>query len=203
MYARVTTTRVQPGKLAGAVAIWREAVLPAGRQQPGFEGYLILGDGHTHQGIWVTLWATEADLRASATSGYLQDALAKFTGVFVGPLVQETYWVAYRTEPRRGESRYAGVATLQVQPGPDRADEASELWRRAALAEVQSLQGFEGLLLLLDREREQLLSIGLYATAAAARTVETSGHFEQVVALLRDLFVGQPTRQIYEVLLQG
>ena len=68
---------------------------------------------------------------------------------------------------------------------------------------VKTGKGEEGLLLLLDREREQLLSIGLYATAAAARTVETSGHFEQVVALLRDLFVGQPTRQIYEVLLQG
>ena len=206
MYARVTTTRMQPGKLSGAQAIWREVVLPEARRQPGFRGVLALADRQRHQGIALTFWETEAALQASAASGYVREALAKFTGVFAGPPVQEIYAVAFHTPTlltRGGGSRYAAVATIQLQPGPGRADEALEIWRRGALAQVRQVPGFHDLLLLIDRERDTLLSIGLYANEVAARSVETSGGFQQVVALLHDLFVGQPSRAIYEVLLQA
>ena len=206
MYARVTTTQVQPGRLAGMSAIWREGVLPAARQQPGFKGVLVLANRHTNQGVSLTLWETEADLQASRASGYVREALAKFTGVFVGPLIQDTYAVVYHTETLltgRRESRYAGVVSLQLQPGPDKADEAMEVWRRTALAQVRQSPGFHDLLLLLDRERDRALSIALYESEAAAQAFETRGSFQQVVALLRDLFVQQPVRTVYEVRLQA
>ncbi len=206
MYARVTTTRVQPGKLAGALAIWQEAVLPAARRQPGFRGVLVLADRHTHRSVALTLWATEADLRASVASGYVSDALAKFTGVFAGPPAQRAYAVAFHTPTllaRGGASRYAAVATIPLQPGPGRADEALDLWRRGALAQAAQVPGFHDLLLLLDREEDALLSLGLYATFSAVQAVETSGRFQQVTALLTDLYAGQPTREVYEVLLEA
>jgi len=42
----------------------------------------------------VSLWETEADMKATEASGFLREQLAKFTDFFVGPpSLQESYEV--------------------------------------------------------------------------------------------------------------
>lgn len=94
MHARVVTVQIQPDKTDEAISIYRDSVVPAGKQQKGFKGALLLADPNTGKAISVTLWETEADMKAGETSGYYQEQIAKFAGVFARPPVREHYDVS-------------------------------------------------------------------------------------------------------------
>jgi len=94
MYARMLTVQANHDKLEEAVALFKHSFVPATKQQKGFVSLTLLGNRKAGKGIVITLWKTEADLRAGDASGYLQEQAAKFAGVFAGPLIQEEYEVA-------------------------------------------------------------------------------------------------------------
>jgi heme-degrading monooxygenase HmoA len=83
MHARVTRSRVTPDDIAEAVRIVESSIVPAAREQPGFQGYLHLVDLATGDGISITLWATEADLRAGETSQYYRAQIDKVRSLLV------------------------------------------------------------------------------------------------------------------------
>jgi heme-degrading monooxygenase HmoA len=89
MYARVTIVHIQPEKQTEAVEIYRESVVPAARQQPGFNGAFLLTEPSSNKGYSITFWETEADMKAGETSGYYQAQLAKIASLVAAPPVQE------------------------------------------------------------------------------------------------------------------
>jgi heme-degrading monooxygenase HmoA len=96
MYARVLFAQGEPGNLDKSdnlAQIVRELIIPASKQQKGFKGALVLRDVNTGKGISITLWETEADLRANEASGYLQEQVDKGKHHFVAPHNQEVYEV--------------------------------------------------------------------------------------------------------------
>ena len=97
MFARVVTVQVQPGKTDEAVQIYQDSVVPAGKQQKGHAGYILLADRNTGKGISIGLWETEADMKAGEASGFLQQQLAKFASVLAAPPVTEHYEVRHRS----------------------------------------------------------------------------------------------------------
>jgi heme-degrading monooxygenase HmoA len=68
MYARSLTMYFQPGELDEALRIARESILPELREHAGDQGTIELFDRSTHKRVVITLWQTEADLRASGES---------------------------------------------------------------------------------------------------------------------------------------
>lgn len=94
MYARVVTVQVQPGKRDEAIGIYRDSVVPAAKQQKGSKGALLLTDRNTGKGISIALWETEADMKASEASGYLQEQLAKFGAILAAPPTTEHFEVS-------------------------------------------------------------------------------------------------------------
>ena len=93
MYARVVSGQYQSAKMDEGLEMYRNSLAPAARQQQGFKGILGLVDRATGKGISITLWETEADLKASEASGYYQQQLAKFAPLFSGPPEREVYEV--------------------------------------------------------------------------------------------------------------
>jgi heme-degrading monooxygenase HmoA len=91
MHARVVTVQLQPGRNEEAIALFRDSVLPSAKQQKGFKGARLLTDSGTGKGIVVTVWESEADLKASESSGYYREQIAKFSGMFAAPPVREIY----------------------------------------------------------------------------------------------------------------
>ena len=51
----------------------------------GFKGLLLLNERATGRGISITLWETPVDLKASETSGYLQQQLSKVASLLTEP----------------------------------------------------------------------------------------------------------------------
>lgn len=94
MHARVISVQLKPGTAEEAARIYRDSVLPAARRQPGFQRALFLVDPITERAVSVTQWATESDLAASETSGYLREQVAKLTPYFATPVVSELFAVA-------------------------------------------------------------------------------------------------------------
>jgi heme-degrading monooxygenase HmoA len=94
MYARVLVAQVQPDKSEELIQTVRDSVLPAVEQEVGFKGLLLLNNTETGEGISITLWDTPVDLKASETSGYLQEQLAKVAPFLVKPPAQGVYEVS-------------------------------------------------------------------------------------------------------------
>jgi heme-degrading monooxygenase HmoA len=98
MYVRVTTLQWQIGKkvetMDEATRIVEESIVPAARQQPGFKGFLTLRDRRGGKLLLLTIWETEAALRASESSGYYREQIAKFTHLselYVTPPYRDIY----------------------------------------------------------------------------------------------------------------
>ena len=94
MYARVVTVQIQPGKMDEGTDIYRDSVVPAAQQQKGFKGGFLFSDPNTGKGVSIALWETEDDMKASETSGYLQEQILKFAAVLAAPPTTEHYEVA-------------------------------------------------------------------------------------------------------------
>ena len=83
MHARVTTSQARSEAVEEAIRIVQESILPAARQQPGFRGLIHLADRGTGKGLTLSLWETEAAMRASEESGYYREQLAKVATLLV------------------------------------------------------------------------------------------------------------------------
>ena len=95
-YARVLSAEVQADKVGELIQITSESILPAARQQHGYKGVLFLTDATTGKARSITFWETEADMLASAASGYLQEQLPSLANVVASQVTQETYQVSVR-----------------------------------------------------------------------------------------------------------
>ena len=80
MHARGVTVQIRPGKLGGTIGISRDVVAPALARRPGFAGRRLT-DPATGRGVMLTLWESEADLRALEASGWFQEEVARFQAV--------------------------------------------------------------------------------------------------------------------------
>jgi heme-degrading monooxygenase HmoA len=65
MYARVNTFEGDPDLLDASITSVREEIIPTMRQVDGFQGLYVLADRATGATIAITLWESEAALRAS------------------------------------------------------------------------------------------------------------------------------------------
>ena len=91
MYARMTTIRTQPGKLAEAIVIARDSIVPRAKEQRGFKSLLALTDPENEEIIFISLWETEDDLGAGEDSGYYEEQLGKLSSVSAGQAVREAF----------------------------------------------------------------------------------------------------------------
>ncbi len=94
MHARVVTLKVKPLDTDEVVRIYQDSVLPAAKQQPGFEGALLLTDRDTGVGISISLWKTEAEREAGETGGFYQKQLDKFAALFTEAPIRKHYEVS-------------------------------------------------------------------------------------------------------------
>jgi heme-degrading monooxygenase HmoA len=94
MYARTTVMQGRPDTMDAAAKIFAESVIPAAKQQHGFNGAYFLADPASGKGMSITLWETEADLKAGESSGYFKEQIAKFSPLLAGPPTREILIVA-------------------------------------------------------------------------------------------------------------
>jgi heme-degrading monooxygenase HmoA len=98
---------------------------------------------------------------------------------------------------RKEAAMYARIVTGQLRQ--DRVDEATDAWRERVAPQLERQAGFQGLRLYVDRATGKTVVIVHYASEADMAAGQQG--FPERVAAIRDLLVGQPTVEQYEVAL--
>lgn len=92
MHTRVTRGKVNPDKSSEATAIYRESVVPAAKQLPGFMGAFLLEDPEkSGKFISITMWDSEASMNESESSGYYKEQMGKVAAYFSEQPTMEHY----------------------------------------------------------------------------------------------------------------
>jgi hypothetical protein len=91
--ARMTTSMMKLERFDEGGALFRERVLPVLQQTDGFKGVYELGDRKTGKSILITLWATEAAMKALESNGAYNQVLGLFKDFFTAPPTQQDYEV--------------------------------------------------------------------------------------------------------------
>jgi heme-degrading monooxygenase HmoA len=96
MYARVTNIRFPPEMRAEVTRVAR-GLGPILKRQRGFEGFQVLTDPDTCEGIIVSFWGTQADAEASEAGSSYIGQMSMMSSFLHEPLVPKTYEVSVRT----------------------------------------------------------------------------------------------------------
>jgi len=94
MYARTGSSQMKPGKMDEAITLYRDSVVATLKKQSGFKGLYWLTDRNSEMYTVITLWDTEADMKATETSGLLQDVIARFGNLVATPPKIEQFEVS-------------------------------------------------------------------------------------------------------------
>lgn len=96
MYARVTQFDIDTVTISipSALDRFRELILPTVRQQPGYEGVLLLHNPEG-RGLIVSLWASEEAALSGEVSGYYAEQIGKFVTFYRQPPGRENFEVGF------------------------------------------------------------------------------------------------------------
>ena len=76
MYARVISGQIFSKNEHVVADLYRDYVVPAASEQPGFKGIIQMMDPATGKTLSVSLWESEAAMRASEETDYYKKQLA-------------------------------------------------------------------------------------------------------------------------------
>jgi heme-degrading monooxygenase HmoA len=102
MIARATMADIDPVRMSigEAVELFRESVVPALHEQPGYEGvYLLLSP--EGQALVLTFWESEeaAEAGVSGARSFYSEQVEKFVTLYKAPPGRENYRVVLAEEP--------------------------------------------------------------------------------------------------------
>ena len=100
MFARVTAFDIDLVRISINEALQRftDLILPAVRQQPGYEGCYILNTGEG-KGLLISLWSTAEAAEAGVASGYYDEQVRQFLTFYRQPPGREHYEVIFTETP--------------------------------------------------------------------------------------------------------
>lgn len=198
MHARVTTATIQQDKIDECIRILRDSIVPDVQRQKGFSDLLMLTDRATGKCTFYSLWASEADLRANEASGSYQTQVTKLLPMMIGQPTREICEVTINElSTLKVGSVYGRVTTVVFQQG--KVDEGTRILRDSILPEANKQQGFDGLLSMVDRALGKAIVLSCWESEADMKAGESSGYYQAQIAKLQPLFIGQSTREAYEV----
>jgi heme-degrading monooxygenase HmoA len=201
MYSRVIFSQYHLGKMGEGLRIYREAILPALRQQEGFRGVLVLLDYRTNRALSITLWETEENLRQGAISGHLQVQLMKVAPLFSAAPSIETAEVAIWEIRSNITPQCARVTTFRLQPGKTLA--FVQVIREKVLSIAMQQKGAEGMVVAKDASRNHVMTISLWERQSDMDASEADGNVRQHLAQGAPFLATAPARELYEIGLLG
>ncbi len=98
MYAGMVRFGVKSGSLEEAAEAWRQAAPPAGEQQSGYKGALLLVEPGKETMVGIGLWETKSDADAWASTGPWRagsELRHEFEGLLSEEPTREEFEVAY------------------------------------------------------------------------------------------------------------
>jgi heme-degrading monooxygenase HmoA len=93
MHARVNATEWNPERVADAMQLTEDTIIPAYQKMPGFRGYILLTEPEGEKAMAITMWDTEEQMDASA--GVARAMVSELKGVLRAPPQAQNYEVRF------------------------------------------------------------------------------------------------------------
>ena len=88
---------------------------------------------------------------------------------------------------------------ISAQVGSDKLDEGIMIWKEKDMPLTESVKGYRGAYLLIDRETGKVISMTLWESEEDAITDEQSTLHQEQLDMYKGLIMGEPVAQYYEV----
>jgi heme-degrading monooxygenase HmoA len=165
MYARSTTLQGNPQTMDDGIAHVRDEVMPMVLDMDGCVGLSMLCDRETGRCIVTSAWQSEEAMRASADA--VRDSRARSAEVFGDPqpLVEEWEIAAMHRVRETGDGACARVIWCQAQHG--QLDRILEAWRTTIPPQLEQMDGFCAVSVLVDRDSARAVAAVSYESRAA------------------------------------
>jgi quinol monooxygenase YgiN len=92
---------------------------------------------------------------------------------------------------------FASLITVSIRP--DKADEATRIWREEIIPITRALSGWKGAELFTNPQTGEGVAVNFYETEADVSAVESSGQFQQLMGKIASLMTAPPVRKVLEV----
>jgi hypothetical protein len=104
MFGRVTALEIDTVRVGAdeAVELFREAVLPELREQPGFEGVFVLATPEG-KGLLLSFWTTAEQAASDQGTGFYAEVIERFVTLYRSPPGRESYEVKLSEFPTASE----------------------------------------------------------------------------------------------------
>jgi len=93
VYVQISRVKISQGRIAEAVELFRESVLPVVQDQPGFIKFYLLSHPDEDELVVENFWESAEDIEALQISGFYQQQVKKFGTVFASSPHREIYAV--------------------------------------------------------------------------------------------------------------
>ncbi|WP_448627621.1 antibiotic biosynthesis monooxygenase family protein [Geodermatophilus sp. URMC 64] len=165
MYARSTTLQGNAGAVDDLIAYVRDEVMPRAEAADGFVGMSMLCDREAGRCIVTTAWATEEAMRASGEA--LRDTRTRGAEIIGAPKPQVEQWeiAAMHRVRETGDGACARVIWCQAQHGA--LDRILEAWRTTIPPQLEQMDGFCAVSVLVDRDSARAVAAVSYESRAA------------------------------------
>jgi heme-degrading monooxygenase HmoA len=103
----------------------------------------------------------------------------------------------YKIQRKEGYIIFARLVSAQVKS--DKLNEVIAIWKDKDIPELKSVKGYLGVYLLTDRKTGKAISITLWDSEEDAIAYGQSELRQKQVDMYKDLMIGEPVHQLYEV----
>ena len=93
MFARVTSAQIDPKNIEQCKKIYEESVVPAAKEQKGFQAISLMVNSETGDVLSIGYWDSEEDAIATEKNLFYQEQVAKFIPFYIKHPIRDGYEV--------------------------------------------------------------------------------------------------------------
>jgi quinol monooxygenase YgiN len=190
MYARSTTVRGDPQRIADATAYIRDEVMPAVTQMSGCVGLSMICDGESGRCVVTTAWADESSMHA--TEEAVRPMRERLKEMYGGPSEVNEWEIAILHRMHEAPDGSCTRVTW-TRGDPDEMDRVIDTFRMALLPRLEDLDGFCSVSVMVNRDN------GMCALAATYMTRDAMIGSREAVSAMRHEFTQQLGMDVTDV----
>lgn len=189
MFVRVNNVTGAKDVDAG-LALLREKVVPALRDQKGYRGVTVSGNADTGEMGVLTMWDSMADLEASESAvAHLREETVAAIGGSVTVSKMEQVIVEVGSQP---PAEGCSLRIIEVTMDPSKVDEQIAWFRENVLPQLKTSAGFRLVRLMADRQAGRFLVGSVWSDDASMHAGDAAAEERRRGAKDRGVEVSEP-----------
>ena len=195
MFTRILEMTGDPNQRDKTNEIFRNSILPALKQQKGFEG-AIQCMNQQGEGVGVSLWESQEEEALSAREPIYLEQISKFKEVFTKPQVRHTGEVRAHDTQAGIAPRAARLTVLPTRPGSEA--EIVKLYKESVIPAARTQSGFASSYLAQTAEGTAI-ALTLFDSQENLKKSEDVGYYQEQIARFKPHLTGEPSKKIFDV----